>query len=360
MTVLASNFSFKRAIYILLHRIMTIGCTIIIVFSFSPIASGEKTREVNISPIFQFGGIETEPNKQLNRPSDFLKKSDHEIIVSDLRDNCIIMLGDDGKLIRRIGNYGQGPGDFNRPGKLELFDDKLIVSDMGNYRIQIVTLTGDFIKVFSFPGSSLLDLGAQMWFSKDGCYYYSTEGINSNNLVLRCSMNGKKLMGYGNIYGEKTSFLNMGIELIKKGKIPDWYKNRVIPVVDSDGSVYCIHRSLPIVKKYSASGERIWEINLDLPEFDKIRSRWIRANKEAPPNGSYSLEYWADADIDDWGNLYLLLRLAERMTVCMIKKDGTIEALYKGVQDNISMISLYAKELWAFGGESQRFYKFLL
>jgi hypothetical protein len=333
-----------------------------VIFLFSPfiIICSKSTRETLINPIFQFGGLETEPGKQLNRPSDFIITRKNEIVVSDSKDNCIVILGAKGDLIKRIGTLGQGPGELNRPGKIGLFNSSLIVADNGNSRIQILSMSGEYVKSYSFPGASLLALGANIWFSKEGDYYYSTEGINSENLILRCAINGKKLAGYGDIYGKKTSFLNMGTDLVKKGKIPDWYKNRVIPAVASDGSVYCIHRSLPIIKKYAAGGELIWARNLDLPEFERIRLNWINANKEAPPQGSYSLEYWADVDLDEEGNVYSLVRWVQRMTVCVINTRGEMAALYKGVDDNISMICVHGKELWALGGDSHKFYKFIL
>ncbi len=344
---------------ILLNR-RRVYSAVISFFSLFIILRAESIKETIISPVFQFGGLETEPHKQLNRPSDFIITSNNEIVISDSKDNCIVILDTNGNLIKRIGILGQGPGEFSRPGKVGLLNDNLLIADNGNYRIQILTKSGECAKIYSFYGASLLALGAHIWFSKDGGYYYSTEGINSENLVHLCSIDGKKLAGYGSIYGKKTTFLSMGTDLVKKGKIPDWYKNRVIPAVDSPGSVYCIHRSLPIIKKYSSRGEFIWERNLDLPEFEGIRLNWIKANQEAPPNGSYSLEYWADVDIDEGGNIYLLVRWAQRMTVCVINKSGKMATLYKGVNDNISMICVHGKELWAFGGESHIFYKFIL
>ncbi|MBD3414470.1 MAG: 6-bladed beta-propeller, partial [Candidatus Aminicenantes bacterium] len=216
-------------------------CLIIATFLISINLQSEETKEIDLHPVFQFGGLNVLPQMQLNRPSDFLVTDNNEIIISDTDDHCVVLFSTDGTFIRRIGRKGQGPGEFIRPVKVSLLEDNLLVADSGNYRIQILTKSGECTKTYRFTESTLLGIGANVFFTNQGDYYYSTNGLASPHLIVHCSLEGEKLAGFGKIFGEKKFYVDMSTDLIKKGKIPDRYKNKVIPVVDLEShSLYCV------------------------------------------------------------------------------------------------------------------------
>jgi hypothetical protein len=66
------------------------------------------------------------------------KKKD--IYVLDCRANFLARYDWNGKFIKKIGQTGQGPGDFNIPRDLNIFDEKLYFLDSGNRRIAEVDL----------------------------------------------------------------------------------------------------------------------------------------------------------------------------------------------------------------------------
>lgn len=319
---------------------------------------GEDIKEVILKPVYQFGGLDVDAQNLLNRPSDFIITGKNEIIVCDADENNVVFFNQEGSVTKKIGRSGQGPGDFSRPGKVAILDDNLLVHDSGNYRIQIISMSGESIKIH--PSFTLTELGAKMWFSGDGSYYFSTRGYNSDSLIIHRSLEGEELGRFGKIYGEATNVYKFENDLIKKGKVPDSYKNKVFPVVDSDGFVYCIHSALPLVKKFNKEGNLVWEKSLDLPEFKKIKSKWITLNKEAPPKLTYGLYYWRDIEFNNQGELLLLVYFSDQMIIYRLDRKGNVIVRYKGVKDKISMIAVYDKELWAFGGDTHKFYKFIL
>jgi len=331
--------------------------TLIIILSFYLIASTEDIKETKIAPVHQFGGLESDSKLQFYRPSDLTIINDNEIVVSDADDHSITILNNNGEILNKFGRLGQGPGDFNRPMKVDVFKENLIVYDGGNYRIQILTKSGELLE--TYHSLTLMQFGAKMWINKDGSYYFSTEGYNSINLIIHRSLEGSIINKYGNIFGEKTNFLKFYTEQIKKGIIPDSYKNKVFPIADSAGNVYCIHYSIPIIKKFNSNGELIWEKRINLPEFKTIKSRWIKINKEARPNLTYGLSYWRDVEIDERGNIYLLVYM-KNMVIYKLDTEGIIITRYVGVKDNISLIDIYNNQLWAFGEDSHIFYQFYL
>lgn len=53
----------------------------------------------------------------------------------------------EGNLLKSFGRKGQGPGDLQNPGTLDVLDGKtLVVNDMGNRRLSFFDLDGNFLK----------------------------------------------------------------------------------------------------------------------------------------------------------------------------------------------------------------------
>lgn len=331
-----------------------VGVVLILVF-ISPIV-GMSIEEKILQPTFKFGGLNVDAEHQLNRPADFIVLED-KIVVSDTDDNCIVVYDKEGNLLRRIGREGQGPGEFIKPRTLGMLDDNLIVTDAQNSRIQVITWAGECIS--TYPAPALVSIGARLWFAQDGSYYFNSNGYMSHNIILHKTIEGEDVSGYGQIFGEKMSRVEFGGDLMKKGRVPDWYKNKVVPLGNDKGELYCIHTALPIIKKFSQEGSIIFEKTYDLSEMVSIREKWIKANKEAPPMGSYGLAYWLDVGLDEKGALYLLVNNS-RMILYRLDGDGNITNRYLGVEDKIAMLHIYKQELWALGGDSHIFYKYSL
>lgn len=68
------------------------------------------------------------------------------VYVCDYRANNIKIFDSDGTFIKTIGREGQGPGEFNRPYAIAVTDERLIIWDMGNRRLDALTKDGEFIK----------------------------------------------------------------------------------------------------------------------------------------------------------------------------------------------------------------------
>jgi len=73
-------------------------------------------------------------------PSALVVSADNRVIVADTHDNTLKIFRD-GKLIEKIGNTGNGPGQFSAVTDMWLSDDnKLYVADSLNNRIQVFQL----------------------------------------------------------------------------------------------------------------------------------------------------------------------------------------------------------------------------
>lgn len=331
--------------------------SIILLSLLAQVVPSQAQETIRIEPERSFGGLQAEAEFMFNMPSDFLVTQEGDIVISDSGDHQILILNREGNLLRRIGQRGQGPSEFNRPGKIGILDGNILVYDAGNSRIQLITKSGQCLAVHRARTS--LNAGTRLWFHKDGTYYFGTDGFNSSFLISRKRLEGNDLGGFGKIYGDEFAVYNFrAAARARNGELPDWKKNAVFPMVSALGDVYCVHTALPLIRKFRKTGEQLWEKSVDIPEIAEIRARWIQANRNAPPNGSYGLSYWLDADLNDEEDLFLLSNRPGGMVVYRYDKNGDFKARYVGVEDQISMISIQGASLWAFGEESHKLYEF--
>jgi hypothetical protein len=68
------------------------------------------------------------------------------VYVMDFSDNNLKQFDASGKFVRLIGRKGQGPGELNMPIDIVLAKDRVVVWDMGNDRLCVLTMSGGLIK----------------------------------------------------------------------------------------------------------------------------------------------------------------------------------------------------------------------
>jgi hypothetical protein len=97
-----------------------------------------------------------------------------EVFVTDERESCIKIYDLMGTYLRRIGNKGGGPGEFNVPAGTHVSpDDELVVFDPFNRRISRFSREGEFL---GSERTDDLSLGTVPLLLPDGDYLMSKEG----------------------------------------------------------------------------------------------------------------------------------------------------------------------------------------
>jgi len=70
------------------------------------------------------------------------------ILVSESGENCLKLVGTDGRLKTTIGKQGQGPDEFDTPLGLDIHDSKIYVADSFNRQVKIFSLEGKLLGNF--------------------------------------------------------------------------------------------------------------------------------------------------------------------------------------------------------------------
>lgn len=287
---------------------------------------------------------------------------DGEIIVSDSRENKIVVFDDNGKVIHQFGREGKGPGDLQRPRYIKLEGDTLKVFEANNNRIQYFSQDGKYLNMI--PLKFRIGIGSFIFGANDDVFF-ATNGFRTEELIHHYRTDGEKKDSIGRIEGNPFQIyemLKMQDALIKK-EVPDSLKNEIILFQSPEGVLFAFYQASPLIKIYSPEGGLEKEVRLDLPEFEYIIDRCSRLNMEGKQKGSlgvWTLRFWRDGVITDKEDLILLISDPEKMILYKFNKDGKLVQQYRCVDDNISMIAANGPYLWAYGGDTQVFYQFKL
>ena len=99
---------------------------------------------------------------------------DREFFVADSSRNRVAVLSQKGGLIRTIGSTGSGRGQFQYPTGVAISCGELHVSDSQNYRVQMFTTQGVYIREFG-QGVYIREFGQGVYIREFGqgvlCYH---------------------------------------------------------------------------------------------------------------------------------------------------------------------------------------------
>jgi len=75
------------------------------------------------------------------------------IYFCDQDENRILVFDLDGRYIKSFGRRGQGPGEFNNPLNIDIFNNELVITDNFNARIQTWSLQGQYLRQIKLVSS---------------------------------------------------------------------------------------------------------------------------------------------------------------------------------------------------------------
>lgn len=204
----------------------------------------------NLAPTI-FIGSSLWHDQQANAVIDELRISDiprvgnsdtcnYRILVSDSGNNRLQVLDDRGRFISAFGNAGNGPGQFNDPQGLAVTSNGyIVVADRGNNRLQILSFDGTTL---SFVRTIYANLNRPTGVATYGTYIIVADTGNNKIKVLDIS---------GNLIGEYTAPNDeySGLFNSPRGVMADLSGN--IVVADTGNRrVVTIRNVLPVFRNY--------------------------------------------------------------------------------------------------------------
>jgi hypothetical protein len=136
-----------------------------------------------------------EGNILLYRPGWYLIDSKGFVYICDFQDLKIKVFDPDGRMVRTIGQKGEGPGEFQNVGEIALLpDDRLLVLDWEAHRVSLFDTEGRFVNSHKFLNWSY-DI-----FLATNSFYFRDERIfgEKRKLVVKaCDFSGEEIFSLG-------------------------------------------------------------------------------------------------------------------------------------------------------------------
>ena len=128
------------------------------------------------------------------------------IAVADNGRQCILIFDKEGKFVRKLGCYGENPGQFNIPQDVTyLNDDEILVADQLNCRIQQFNVqTGNFVKSFGKYGTGEGEFQNPVSVCMDGEGHVVVADFNNNRIQV-LTKDGKPVFKFGDSGSEKLN-----------------------------------------------------------------------------------------------------------------------------------------------------------
>lgn len=208
-----------------------------------------------------------------------------EIFVSQPQTNEILVLGDDGMELNRIGREGSGPGEFQRLTEIGVRGDTLWATDPRLSRVTMF-VSGDVVETYSVVGPIINGLSsrptAPRYVLQDGSFLggviLSRSVGNRAVPLVRMDRNGNELGTFGTIRGPVGRHIviqNPPLGMLLPVVVP----SRSLWAAAPDGSrIVIAHRDV------SARGEPAnFDLEIYSPDGIRLHNRSFRYSPVRPP-----------------------------------------------------------------------------
>lgn len=226
------------------------------------------------------------------------------IYVSDIKAGQIFIFGPAGDFLGKFGRRGQGPGEFNIPGRVLLKGDQLAVLDPGNTRIQYFSAEGRFVS-----SSRLAKNYVDMAIAKDGTIYGVTARKQPGDMIDALGTEGDTLFSFGRLP-----------DALERGPGPF----RSMLAMSPKDELFVAYWFAPIVQVYSAGGElrAVFEIQYK-PMLEKLSRN--PSGKQVMPGGGRPIgQSIIEAVYAGESGFFILHRDAQgRVDILEFQRDGT-------------------------------------
>lgn len=109
-----------------------------------------------------------------------------DLLVSDIRNHCIVRLTTNGDFVESYGELGSEEGNFVTPTAILLYENEIYVLDSGNMRIQVFDTDMNYNRQIWFEGGTLPSDGKynDMAIAGDGTIYITADAAYGDGMSL--------------------------------------------------------------------------------------------------------------------------------------------------------------------------------
>ncbi|MCX8159955.1 MAG: 6-bladed beta-propeller [Candidatus Saccharicenans sp.] len=171
------------------------------------------------------------------------------LLISESGENCLKLVGTDGRLKLTIGKQGPGPEEFDSPMGLDLFENRIYVADSFNRQVKIFNLEGKLLGSFR---TDIIPVHLVVLAADRIIVSNRPNPLTGQESILYCydSRGTKKWQAVNPVPSPDSVYFSLINEVFLKK--------------DPNGNVFLIHRyNDPQILKIDAEGKITGKIKLD-------------------------------------------------------------------------------------------------
>ncbi len=218
---------------------------------FSQAKSKIKLSDIVIKESFEVIPLETKENSLIGNIDKVVFTDDYIFVFDWLSSRAIFQFDTSGNFIRKIGKQGQGPGEYLMIYDFDVYNNKLIVLDMG-YKLIYYTLEGEYVnqtELKDFVTGKLISLNKDLLaFNTTGSEPYeltiaTPKGEVKNQYLPKLKL--RKPLGINSLYKTanrtyfKTTYNDTVYKILESGNmISDYYidyGNKALKIKEFEG-----------------------------------------------------------------------------------------------------------------------------
>ena len=197
----------------------------------------KQTLKISLEEVLSIGSLE---DGALFQWVGVVRDSQKFIYVTDAMDYALKKFDSEGKLVKRAGGKGQGPGEFSAPRLLDCSEKYLFVTEQ--YMPVIKVFDKDLRHRFDIPLRAPV---GDMKVLADDLVAVVVLTARRTSAVLFCNQKGEVV--------RKLEF---------SGDVESVLMDMVSLDLDAQGNLYLAYNFADRIEKYSRSGKRMWSRNL--------------------------------------------------------------------------------------------------
>jgi len=218
-------------------------------------------------------------NYILHFPSAVAVNEKGDIYIINKERQTISVYDGNGKFLKNIGRFGDGPGEFYFGGEgdqISFFKDIMFINDQRHHRVQVMTEEGKYISQINPMESNCKSISP----------------INMNTIILGFrpyKENHTIIHKYQKEDGVYQLVKVFG-DFIGKPSDMNWSDRQSIGnfialngfsiCSDDKGCIYQQYSYLPIIKKYNPDGQLIWQKTIDILPMNEIMDGYDKTWRE--------------------------------------------------------------------------------
>ncbi|HKL15062.1 MAG TPA: 6-bladed beta-propeller [Halalkalibaculum sp.] len=305
--------------------------------------------------------LSVEENPFLGRPTA-IKASPGGLYIIDSGRYKIHKVDSTGDLQMSFGSLGQGPGEYQTITGFWPLGDRYLLYDYNSFKFITYDLNGDMIdEVILTKNPVNPESGRSIPITVEalpsGKLLIPTGG-SEGSLFAITEPDGGEVIYAGNALDEFVTIYNheQVTETYSRGENPGIFKNLVMLGSSSDG-IYSLQQTTGVLEKFTHSGERVWELELNIPGQMGLMYQIAQHNIEAGrSNGPTQMFMYALAMDTTEEGVAILLNMPENQptTIAWVPEEGrnvdliTIESLDPDELGFMEMFALSAENRTAY------------